>query len=82
MGIRFLPITQSFLVQSRKFLYRDAQEMIIYQISYNLGGLEVKVISTSAPATPRDGRARRAEPESRGDSETSPKVPPMGGAFW
>ena len=54
--------------------------MIIYQISYNLGGLEVKVISTSGDA--RYGRARRAEPESRGDSETSPKVPPMGGAFW
>ena len=41
MGIRILPITLSFLVQSRIFLYMDAQEMIIYkfyQISCFLDG--------------------------------------------
>ena len=32
MGLLILPITLSFLVQSRIFLYRDAQKMIIYQI--------------------------------------------------
>ena len=39
-----LPITLSFLVQSRIFLYRDAQQMIIYQISYIMGGWELGCI--------------------------------------
>ena len=43
MGIRFLPISRSILVQSRKFLYRDAQGMIIYQIGYILGRLGARL---------------------------------------
>ena len=43
MGIRFLPISRSILVQSRKFLYRDAQGMIIYKIGYILGGLVARL---------------------------------------
>ena len=43
MGIRLLPVTRSILVQSRKFLYRDAQGMIIYQIGYILGRLGARL---------------------------------------
>ena len=77
MVIRFVPITRSFLVQSRKFLYRDAQEMIIYQIGYVLGGLGALLNPSSSDAYIRARPSR----ESRRDSEISPKVPPMGGAF-
>ena len=54
--------------------------MIIYQIHYYLTDLGLKIISTSA--TPRYASGRCAGSEMRRDSEISPKVPPMGGAFW
>ena len=38
MGIPILTITLLFLVQSQIILYRDAQEMVIYQIGYLLRG--------------------------------------------
>ena len=65
----------SFMVQSQIFLYRDAQEMIIYQICYILGGCIIKLSSRQRPFTDAVV-AKRCR-----DSETSPKDPTMDGAF-
>ena len=48
--------------------------MIIYQISYNLGGLEVKVISTSgdAPLRARPSRGTRKSRRLRNFTKSSP----------
>ena len=52
MDIDILPKTLSFLVQSQIFLYRDAQDMIIYQIGYFwVGDCIIKFSSRRRPFT-------------------------------
>ena len=59
-SLRILPITLSFLVQSRKILYRDAQEMIIYQIGYFLGALGAYLNLAPGDAHLRSRAAQKA----------------------
>ena len=70
MGIRMLPITLSFLVQIRLFLYRDAQEIIIYHVG---------CITNLSTRQARPSRGARKGVET---SKIKKKDLPIGEGFW
>ena len=74
-GHAFLPITQSFLVQFRNFLYGYAQKTKTLLITF---GPKIKMPNFR----PIFGHGRSAQPNWRRGLKMAPKVSPMNGVFW
>ena len=78
MGVRILPITLSFLIPNF-FYIRDVY--LPDRLLFRWLGCIVKLSSRRRPFTGAAVAWSSSGVETK-DSETSPKVPPMGGAFW